>query len=137
MFRSILVCFFLSLAPATQADVWSFATPSGNIECWVGEDVGQSDISCTIFSRSKPASVPQLANCPLNQGVTVMMLNRGYVSANCTPTGNRPGGAQQTADYGVTGTFGGFVCRSSTRGLECRNEDGHGFFLSRALQRVF
>ncbi|NNE50901.1 MAG: hypothetical protein HKN30_00685 [Sulfitobacter sp.] len=137
MFRSFLIFLFLSPAYAAQADVWSFATPSGNIECWVGVDVGGSDISCTIFNRSKPASVPQLASCSLNQGVTVMMQNRGSVSTNCARPGDKPGGAQHVADYGVTGTFGGFVCRPSTRGLECQNEDGHGFFLSRAQQRVF
>jgi len=128
------LCFLSSTA---SADVWSFATPSGNIECWVGEDFNGSDISCTIFDRSKPAAVPQLQTCPLHRGITVKMLDRGYVEARCTAAGDRPSGGQSVADYGVTGTFGGFACHSSTRGLECRNEDGHGFFLSRAVQRVF
>ena len=41
------------------------------------------------------------------------------------------------APYGETGHFGQIVCTSSRQGLECRNADKHGFFLSRARQSVF
>ncbi|MEW9922413.1 DUF6636 domain-containing protein [Marimonas sp. MJW-29] len=131
-------CTMLCLltAPAA-ADVWSFATPSGNIECWVGEEAGSSDIDCTILSRSKPASVPGLESCPLGQGIGFRMADTGPVTATCLAPGHRHSGGQHVADYGVTGQFGGFVCRSSTAGLECRNQSGRGFFLSRALQRAF
>ena len=127
----------LLLTTPAFADVWSFATPSGNIECWVGEDFNGSDITCTIFQRSHPARVPQLAGCPLNQGVTFFMNDTGSVQANCTPPSERPAGGQSVANYRVSSDFGGFSCHSATSGLQCRNLDGHGFHLSRANQQMF
>jgi hypothetical protein len=135
MFRILTALILIS--PPAQADVWGFATPSENIECRVGEGFEGSDISCTIFNRSGPAAVSQLAQCPLTRGITVAMLDHGYVEMSCTAASDKPLGAQSVADYGVTGEFGGFRCHSSTKGLECRNLDGHGFFLSRAIQLAF
>ena len=133
IFRSILS--LILLASPAFADVWSFNTPSGNIECWVGEDFGGSDIECTIFQRSAP--MPQFPACPVNRGISVLMQNRGGVKVNCIPAGKRPTGGQHVAEYGVEGNFGGFTCFSATSGLQCRNEDGHGFHLSRKNQSVF
>ena len=134
MTRLAVLFTLLFAAPAT-ADVWSFATPSGNIECWVGEGFDGADIECTIFRRSAPMA--QFPACPVSRGISVFMLNRGGVKVECIPASDRPTGAQDVADYGVTGQFGGFSCHSSQRGLDCRNEDGHGFFLSRAVQQAF
>ena len=39
--------------------------------------------------------------------------------------------------YGSVARFGGIACQSSERGLECRNAQGGGFFLSRAAQQLF
>ena len=132
--RHLLVLLALLPLPAA-ADVWSFNTPSGNIECWVGEDFGGADIECTIYQRSAPMA--QFPACPVHRGISVAMLNRGGVNVTCIPEGKRPLGAQDVAQYGVTGNFGGFTCLSSRKGLDCRNEDGHGFFLSRAVQQAY
>lgn len=125
------------LTGTAQADVWSFNTPSGNIECTVGEGFSGSDIECTIYKRSHPAKVQELAGCPLNRGITFSMKNTGGVYGTCTRPGARPTGTQGVAEYNVEGKFGGFTCYSATSGLQCRNESGHGFHLSRANQQVF
>jgi hypothetical protein len=39
----------------------------------------------------------------------------------------------QKFQYDHVATFGPFQCLSTTKGLTCAREDGHGFFLSRAL----
>lgn len=135
MFR-LLALLSLLTSPAA-ADVWSFNTPSGNIECVVGEGFEGSDIECTIYQRSEPARVAALSGCPLSRGVTFFMFNRGGVQARCAPPGARPTGTQGVAEYNVEGKFGGFTCYSATTGLQCRNEDGHGFHLSRRNQQVF
>lgn len=136
MIARLFLALALLVGPA-RADVWSFNTPSGNIECVVGEGFEGADIECTIYQRSQAARVASLANCPLNRGVTFFMLNTGRVKASCAPPGARPTGAQSVADYNVEGKFGGFTCYSATSGLQCRNEDGHGFHLSRANQQTF
>jgi hypothetical protein len=39
--------------------------------------------------------------------------------------------------YGTQWRAYGFVCTSQTTGLTCVNSAGHGFSLSRAVQKVF
>jgi hypothetical protein len=126
--------FWMAL-PAT-ADVWTFETPSQNIQCIVGEGFEFSDIECTIIEYHSAPFVPRPSWCQSNWGHTFRMRDRGHVEMVCQPL-NASKGAQHTADYGVTGEFGGFVCHSSRQGLECRNLDGHGFFLSRGRQTLF
>lgn len=125
-----------ALAGPAGADVWTFETPSRNIQCSVGEDRDGSDIECTIIERSGPPARPKPASCRSGWGHTFVMLDRGTVEMVCGPL-SRARSGQDTAEYGVTGRFGGFTCHSSTRGLDCRNLDGHGFFLSRARQSVW
>ena len=135
LFR-LLAAAALITAPA-HADVWSFATPSKNIECWVGESFDGSDLHCTIFQKSSGAPAPRPAGCTAAWGHTFQMDERGFVQMTCENIASQGRGAQSVAEYGVTGRFGGFTCFSSRQGLECRNLDGHGFFLSRARQSVF
>lgn len=125
----------LAVAPAL-ADVFTFETPSENIQCSVGLEHGGSDIHCTIINREGPPAAPRPATCGSDWGHEFQMGNRGPVQMVCAPL-NRNKGGHDRADYGVTGRFGGFVCLSETTGLTCRNEDGHGFFLSRRSQQVF
>lgn len=133
-----LIPFFAALclyAAPVKADVWSFNTPSGNIECWVGADIGGSDITCTIYQRT--ALMAQFPACPLHRGISALMGNRGGVQVTCIPAGERPSGGHYVVGYGQTDSAVGITCHSSRQGLDCRNEDGHGFFLSRATQTAF
>jgi hypothetical protein len=58
--------FILALVPAPAlADVFTFQTPSGNIQCSGGEDFGgTSDVICEIIQRNGPPALPQPAACP-------------------------------------------------------------------------
>lgn len=136
MFPRALMALSL-FATTAAADVWSFSTPSGNIECVVGEGVNTSDIECTIYKRSQSAKVAELATCPVSRAITFYMQDRGGVQGICAAPGIHPTGTQGVAEYNVEGNFGGFTCFSATSGLQCRNLDGHGFHLSRANQTVF
>ncbi|WP_346910724.1 peptidoglycan-binding domain-containing protein [uncultured Roseibium sp.] len=138
--KPILFSLFLSALglPATSAlaDVWTFETPSKNIQCTVGEGVGlQSDITCTIIDRSGPDALPRPTTCNSDWGHTFSMRERGPVEILCQETDRSKGGFD-VANYGVTGNFGGFTCHSSTQGLKCTNRDGNGFFLSRRQQTI-
>ncbi len=122
---------------SVRADVWTFETPSENIQCTVGQDAGvQSDITCTIIERSGSYALPRPRDCSSDWGHTFSMREWGPAEVLCTPTSRSRSGYQR-AEYGVTGEFGGFVCASSTKGLKCSNRDGNGFFLSRKVQSVF
>lgn len=121
---------------AAHADVFTFETPSENIQCDVGLGGGGSDIHCTIIVINGPSPFPKPGNCTSDWGHDFYMNNRGPVSVGCQPLNTNKDGWDK-AEYGVTGEFGGFTCHSATTGLRCSNEDGHGFFLSRAVQNVF
>jgi len=126
----------LALPDPAGADVWTFETPSENIQCSVGEEADTSDIVCTIIDRSGPPARPRPVDCAADWGHTFAMLDTGPVAMLCEPL-RRDKGGYDRAEYGVTGRFGGFTCLSESSGLTCRNEDGHGFSLSRARQTVF
>jgi hypothetical protein len=135
--RPILLALLAAAAPAA-ADVSPFRTPSGNIACtiWTGE--GPPDLACAIFERAGPLAAPQPADCPGPWGHRFVLLATGPVRMECGGPGPRndsPG--VDVAGYGVSADWGGISCASSREGLDCRNADGHGFFLSRARQSVF
>jgi hypothetical protein len=140
--RAALFLFSIALGlklatGVSLADVWTFETPSENIQCTVGEDFNVlSDITCTIIERSGSPALPRPEGCNLDWGHTFSMRERGPAEIQCVHTDRNKGGFDR-AEYGVTGEFGGFTCQSSRKGLKCSNRDGHGFFLSRARQSVF
>ncbi|WP_052453530.1 DUF6636 domain-containing protein [Celeribacter indicus] len=134
--RVLPLCLLSFAAAPAHADVFTFETPSENVQCSVGLEAGASDILCTIIEIDGPSPYPRPANCVEDWGHDFGMTDRGVVTMYCQPLDRSRDGFDR-AEYGVTGEFGGFTCTSSTSGLECRNEDGHGFFLSRSVQRVF
>lgn len=134
--RFFLVFISIVFASSAKAEVWTFETPSQNIQCVVGQEPGISDLACTIIERSGRPAFPKPADCTSDWGHDFFMTNTGAVRMLCQPLSRARDGFDR-ADYGVTGRFGGFVCHSSKKGLECKNEVGHGFFLSRSVQKVF
>ena len=124
--------------PAT-ADVSPFNTPSGNIECSIGEDFGGTlDLRCTIYERAGPPAMPKPAGCKASSGHTFILLNRGPVQMECRDPGRQSDATGvDVANYGVKADWGDIECMSATSGLECRNADGHGFTLSRKSQTVY
>jgi hypothetical protein len=117
--------------------VFTFQTPSGNIQCSGGEDFGgTSDVICEIIQRNGPPALPQPAACPGPWGHRFSLSGRGPVTMDCGLFSSA-GGGSEVAPYGVTGHWGDITCLSERTGFQCRNADGHGFFLSRARQSVF
>lgn len=135
--RRIAVCLALLLVggPAA-ADVFGFETPSGNIDCSVGLESDYADIICTIHQRNGPPALPAPAGCTEDWGHIFELQERGPTRMVCQDKG-QDHSWNDKASYGVTGRFRSITCDSSEKGFECRNADGHGFFLSRARQSVF
>ena len=104
-----------------------FVMPSGNIGCVYTPEGGTSvyetwdglaEIQC---DRVEPAYVRAVLGGQ----------DDGYIvedvgDASCCSFG-------QKFNYDHVVTLGPFQCLSERRGLTCAREDGHGFFLSRAL----
>ena len=102
-----------------------FVTPSGNIVCNAGTNSGKKLLACTLISSGTPHKGNKVWAMFVRGGVQV-----GFVMGD--PATDYPKLA-----YGRTWTWHGFRCQSARTGLTCRNRSGHGFFLSRASQRLF
>lgn len=136
--RTMAASTLLGATPA-MADISPFKTPSGNIECSIAEEAeGAVDLRCRIFERSGAPALPRPENCGDAWGHIFALFASGRVKMECGLPG-RPSAATgiDVASYGAGADWGGIQCHSSTAGLECRNSEGHGFFLSRARQSVF
>ena len=74
--------------------------------------------------------------CHVDWGYGISLARTGRAYVLCAgDTVQDPNGL--VLPYGQTARFGAVRCTASEQGLECRNGDGHGFFLSRATQRIF
>ena len=106
-------------APASAATK-SFQTPSHNIVCLYSASGGPGPhLRCDLRS--------------LND--TAFTLDRRHRGKRVHVTDAVPAG--RVLRYGRSIELGPFRCTSRRTGLTCRSSSRHGFFLSRARQRVF
>lgn len=130
LFASLQFCF------VAKADVFTFETPSENIQCVVGLGEGISDITCTIIERYGDFAKPKPESCNSDWGHTFELFQQGPTNVLCTPLNSNKDGFDK-APYGVNTDFNGIKCNSARKGFECRNKDGNGFFLSRQKQIIY
>ncbi|MFI7434924.1 DUF6636 domain-containing protein [Micromonospora haikouensis] len=116
----------------------AFATPSGNISCYLDEDPevpGGAQARCDIRDRSWSAP-RRPADCELDHGDAVGLTRSGLAAFLCV--GDAVGDADLVLGYGQALRTGRVVCASSRSGVDCRNAaTGHGFTLSRARYALF
>ena len=99
-----------------------FQMPSKNIGCATSEGV----IVCDILSGLKPEPKRK---CELDW--TGMEMERlGPAQPRCAGDTAYDQSAP-VLEYGTSWSRGGFTCVSQENGLQCRNEENHGFLLSR------
>lgn len=133
-----LAAVMLALATAGTAAAGAsyFETPSKNIVCGYLSGGGQTELQCGVVSGLVPPGPKPKGAC---HGIDPAS-NRLELSPTGRPTGFCSGDAGVFAKqgvapglaYGHTWRKGGYTCTSTTSGLTCRNDAGHGFFLSRA-----
>ena len=106
----------------------TFQMPSRNIGCVTSEGV----LVCDILSGLKPA--PK-GKCELDW--------TGMVMERLGPSQPRCAGdtayvqSAPVLQYGSTWSRGGFTCVSRESGLQCRNQENHGFLLARTAWTQF
>jgi hypothetical protein len=134
----LLAAALAGLAAPAAADVpmW-FRTPSDNIHCMIANGEGVLFLDCEIREREAGALLgPRPADCELDWGNRFVLGEWGPGRMACAgDTVVYPG--SPVIAYGETVQFGPFTCSSTQDGLDCRNVDGHGIFLSRARQEVY
>lgn len=124
-----------SAAPALAEEAY-FKTPSGNIHCMYDDYEGTAYVRCDISNYTPTMGKPP-ADCDLDWGGAFAIGasdRRGSVICH-GDTVISP--EARALAYGKSFRRGGINCLSEQNGLTCENAAGHGFFLSRARQRVF
>ncbi len=123
----------VTLAPsgAVADSLVGFASPSGNIGCYMDS----TQVRCDIRNRDwRPPQRPRW--CPLDYGQGLIVTARGrghYVCAGDTALDH-----QRTLHYGASIRRGAFSCTSLTSGMRCTNlRTHHGFELSRQKADLF
>ena len=127
---------FLAMATPAKADVFLFETPSGNIGCEVDTFVDGVAVNCQITQRNGSAIMPRPGSCGASWGHAFAVEQTGPARMVCAPVYG-PFQITNPLPYGQTVDLGAVKCSSEKTGLTCRNDEGHGFFLSRRQQRIF
>jgi hypothetical protein len=115
-----------------------FKMPSNNVYCIIEQGAdGQSasDLRCDLQQTSSRRPPP--GDCPLSWGDAFSITadgDRGRLVCHGDTTKNDD---LPVLPYGEHWDQDGYSCKSETSGVTCVNGAGHGFMLSRAVQRVF
>jgi hypothetical protein len=122
----VLTSAVLVLTGAATARAWGIETPSKNILCGTLDGT----VQCTIL-RQIVVTAP--STCDGDYTFDGVLRSRGPARLKVGCYGGlvfNPSGLV-VLSYGSRATKLGVTCSSSTIGLRCVNESGHGFFLSR------
>src|SRR3954471_7291971 len=124
-----------ALPAAASASLVHFQTPSHNIGC-IYDGSGRGYLRCDV--RGISTTPPR--GCDLDYGGAFGMARRSKAHELCVGDTALCGPGERgckTIAYGTAWNHGGFRCVSRRTGLTCKNEVGHGFFLSRERRRRF
>src|ERR1700753_261302 len=136
--RAVLTLGLVLLAlPAFAQDLIGFKMPSGNVYCQVepGYDGHPAtDLRCDIVHINGRFPNPP-ADCPLNYGDAFSVSVQGRAGMICHGD-TVQNESLPVLNYGETFNQEGYSCLSSQTGVTCQNQAGHGFLVSRAVQRA-
>jgi hypothetical protein len=130
-------------APTGSFKYGFFKTPSGNILCGYAYDKNAAHVECVVKSGLKPPPPPRRPACSPTIVVRLNATGRVQTAGSVCPGEDAPetpyvgSGIAKVLGYGKTWSGGGLSCTSAVIGLTCRNNGGHGFFLSRERWRAF
>lgn len=148
------VIFYALLLPVHAEEAVFFSSPSKNIYCVYDPARAaqpphlprtEALIRCDIMQFTPTLSevptqtkdeIAALGKCTLRQMKAFVIAETATKSTTYCPT-DMPGPEQFVLDYGKSYSKGGLTCLSEMKGMTCQNSLGHGFFLSRASQRLF
>lgn len=138
MLRSLAVSGVLLVTCMTagaQARETYFRTPSKNIYCLYMELDDEPTVRCDILEARTSYRKP--ADCEFDFGQSFSITETGkhglalcYSDSVMTPDAGEIG-------YGESFEEGGISCAVERSGVTCTNRRGHGFFMSKAKQKVF
>lgn len=118
---------------ASEPDVM-LVTPSGNIQCLVSGEEGDS-LRCDV-TNIVPSAGPPPASCEDYWGDAFLLGAWGRPKVLCHDDW-LSAEESMVLGYGESMNYGQFTCWSERTGLTCQNQNGHGFTLSRMSQSFY
>jgi hypothetical protein len=126
-----LAAMILPSMPTARADPFTpqFASPSGNIDCYMGSLDGKAFADCEIRDHTF-AAPPRPTPCMGGFGNRISIRQGSPPEMTCH-TDSVMGTGYPTLQYGHTQSQGPITCDSETAGMTCTdNSTGHFFRLS-------
>lgn len=130
------VAGFLTNAAAAQ-ESQTFHTPSKNVYCYADVTDAVTTVDCELLSKNsnKPLR-PVPSDCEQDWGNRFALNDSGKAFMVCAGDTLRSNSAANFP-YGRQFDYYGITCTSSEQGLECINNDGHGFKISKSKQEMY
>jgi hypothetical protein len=119
-------------AAMAQGAPSGFRSPSGNIHCQYFE----GEVRCDIAQISAPIP-PKPRDCELDWGQAFAVAANSASGARLCHGDTAIDDSLPVLPYGNVWRRGNITCTSEQTGVTCSNGLGHGFSLSRAVQRLF
>jgi hypothetical protein len=121
-----------------EDDVIKFRSPSKNIYCiGVNSESEGGSVDCEIITRTNAKDLrPRPADCDLEWGNRFAVYSDGKAAMICAGDTLRESGAF-TLGYGEGIDRFGIHCTSTEQGIECINDDQHGFKISKGKQKIY
>jgi hypothetical protein len=118
-----------------MAEDQHFQSPSGNIRCLVSQD-GLVGVRCDL-EVDRQSYTDRPATCEGEWGTSFVVLRSGSGLLNCALEEIDAQEPLLVLPYGGTLELDGITCLSESTGMTCTNDEGGGFTVRRAEQRVF
>lgn len=131
----VIAAVSIKVASAVLADRFPetqrFQSPSGNLACEVTGETSKAPerVTCSAdtYFYIPPPPPP---DCPVGEFGHAITLTRNVgATFECTPGPKKA--AARILPYGSTTTLDSITCESSTEGLVCTDDTGHGFHIER------
>ena len=130
--RLIAVLIGGTTAAVGQGAPSGFKSPSGNIHCQYFD----GELRCDIAQLSAPVP-PKPRDCELDWGRAFAIAVNSRSGAKLCHGDTAMDDSLPVLPYGSVWRSGGLSCTSEQTGVTCSNALGHGFSLSRSVQRLF
>ena len=132
----IILAAVLSPQIALAQSPVGFKMPSNNIYCMLESPYNNDGLRCDIrvVTDSLP---PQPASCQFGWGKSFEITPNGSVGTRICVSDTVYNPTFPALTYGTQWNEGGLICKSAEAGLTCTNAAGHGFMISKEVQKLF
>jgi hypothetical protein len=136
----LIVAILLAALPAryaaAQDRIPGFKMPSGNIYCTLEGPENDNGLRCDIRQTTNTPP-PKPVSCEFAWGQSFEILPKGTAGTRICVSDSAYDPSLSPLAYGAQWNQGGYVCKSAETALTCTNAGGHGFTLSRGMQKFF